>query len=576
MHSEPGALSVDSRPRGFSNENPLCQEQLESVLQTQLHAILKRPAMSLSIFLNLHDKVVAYNSHLGQDAYSHYDLTMKKTAGGFSPLIRIDRKAGKPLQSQVYDAFRAAIVSRALRAGERIPSTRALASELRISRIPVLNGFAQLLAEGYFESRVGAGTFVSTSLPDQLVSSEVQSAGLPRVRPLPRPISRRLSHLPRYERPPWIIGRGAFSVSQPAVDFFPFHVWSNLVARYWRNLHTSALQYGDPMGFKGLREAVGTYLRAARGVRCEWQQIMIVSGSQQALDISARVLLDGGSPVWVEEPGYWLTRHVLSTTGCRIVPVPVDDEGLDVVAGIRRCRKARAAFVSPSHQFPLGATMSASRRIQLLEWAQTSGSWIVEDDYDSEYRFDSKPIASLQGLDRSSRVIYVGTFSKVLFPSLRVGYIVIPADLVDHFVAVRHAMDVSPPHQNQAVLADFINEGHFSRHIRRMRLTYSERRNVLVDSIQKDLGSILQVHGAEAGMYMTATLAKGYRDRAISVQAAKQKLWLWPLSPSYLGATSRQGFILGFGGTTSAEIPHAVRRLRAVLSPPAGPLKSIP
>jgi len=490
---------------------------------------------------------------------------MEKAVGGFSPLIRVDRNASKPLYEQVYDAFRAAIVARYLRPGERIPSTRSLASELRLSRIPVLNAYSQLLAEGYFESRVGAGTFVTSSLPDQLTPSEDYTRGSSRLRRMPRSIARRSSLIPRYERPAWVRGHGAFSVSQPAVDAFPFHAWSNLIARYWRNLHLSALQYGDPMGYRELREAIAAYLRASRGVMCEWRQIMIVSGSQQALDVSARVLLDVGSPVWVEEPGYWLARHVLLSAGCRLVPVPVDDDGLDVATGIERCCKARAAYVAPSHQYPLGAMMSASRRFQLLDWAQSSGSWIVEDDYDSEYRYDSKPIASLQGLDRSSRVIYIGTFSKVLFPSLRVGYIVIPSDLVDHFAAIRHAMDVGPPHLYQAVLATFINEGHFSRHIRRMRLTYRERREVLVTSIQKELDSVLQAHGAEAGLHLAVTLPRGYRDRAISAQAALQNLWLWPLSPSYLSKNVRQGFILGFGGTTAKEIPEAVRKLRAIL-----------
>jgi GntR family transcriptional regulator/MocR family aminotransferase len=211
--------------------------------------------------------------------------------------------------------------------------------------------------------------------------------------------------------------------------------------------------------------------------------------------------------------------------------------------------------------------MSASRRLLLIEWAQGSGAWIVEDDYDSEFRYDSKPIASLQGLDHSSRVVYLGTFSKVLFPSLWVEYIVIPSDLVEHFAAIRHAMDVSPPHLYQAVLADFINEGHFSRHIRRMRLAYSERREVVVNCIRKELDSVAQVHGAEAGLYLTVTLPKGYRDRVIAARGARQNLWLWPLSPSYLGATHRQGLILGFGGATVAEIPDAVRRLRASLPP---------
>jgi GntR family transcriptional regulator/MocR family aminotransferase len=315
-----------------------------------------------------------------------------------------------------------------------------------------------------------------------------------------------------------------------------------------------------------LREAIGAYLRASRSVRCEWQQIMIVSGSQQALDISTRVLLEAGSEAWIEEPGYWLTRHILAAAGCRAVPVPVDEDGLDVAAGIKLCRKARAAFVAPSHQYPLGATMSASRRLQLLEWAQSVGGWIVEDDYDSEYRYDSKPIASLQGLDHSSRVIYIGTFSKVLFPSLRAGYIVIPADLVEHFVAVRHAMDVSPAHQYQAVLADFIKEGHFARHIRRMRTAYAERREVLVNCLKEELGSMVKLHGAEAGMHLTVTLPKGYRDRDIAAGAARENLWLWPLSPSYVGAGARQGFILGFGGVTAAEIPGAVSRLSAMVA----------
>src|SRR5580658_10059641 len=431
---------------------------------------------------------------------------MKRVASGFSPLIRVDRNAGKPLYEQVYDAFRAAIVARYLRPGERIPSTRSLASELRLSRIPVLNAYSQLLAEGYFESRVGAGTFVTSSLPDQLTPSEDDHRGSDRLRRMPRAIARRSSLLPRYERPSWVRGHGAFSVSQPAVDAFPFHVWSNLIARYWRNLHLSAVQYGVSMGYRELREAIAAYLRASRGVRCEWQQVMIVSGSQQALDVSARVLLDVGSPVWVEEPGYWLARHVFLSAGCRLVPVPVDDDGLDVAVGIKRCRNARAAYVAPSHQFPLGATMSASRRFQLLDWAQSSGSWIVEDDYDSEYRYDSKPIASLQGLDRSSRVIYIGTFSKTLFPALRLGYMAIPMDLVERFSAVRRVTDLFPPFLNQAVMTDFMIEGHFARHIRKTRLLYSQRRNALVQALESEFGSRLPVAGAQAGLHLVITL----------------------------------------------------------------------
>jgi GntR family transcriptional regulator/MocR family aminotransferase len=337
------------------------------------------------------------------------------------------------------------------------------------------------------------------------------------------------------------------------------------MVRHSRNTHANALHYGDPMGSEDLREAIATYLRTARGVRCEAQQIMIVSGSQQALDISARVLLDSGSWVWTEEPGYRFARNLFSLHGCNTALVPVDYEGLDVAAGIKRCRQARAALVTPSHQYPLGVTMSASRRLQLLEWAQREGAWIIEDDYDSEYRYDSMPIASLQGLDSNARVIYIGTFSKVLFPSLRLGYLVIPPDLVERFMAVRLAMDISPPRMSQAVLADFIREGHFSRHLRRTRQIYSDRRSVLTASIRKHLGFAVDITGVQAGMHLCLTLPKGLNDREIGEQAARQKLWLLPLSACYSGEALRQGFVLGFGSTTSQEIPRAVRKVQSLI-----------
>jgi GntR family transcriptional regulator/MocR family aminotransferase len=490
--------------------------------------------------------------------------------GGVSPVIAIDRKAAKPLHRQIYDAYRATIVSRALQAGQQIPSTRVLASELGISRIPVLNAYAQLLAEGYFESRVGAGTFVSSSLPDQLTSCEYPAEGKAQARSAPPVVSRGAALLPARESSPWVYGAGAFSLGQLAFDHFPFQAWSNLVARHGRRVRVSSLNYSDPMGSRDFRETIAAYLRTARAVHCDARQIMVVSGSQQALDISARVLLDPGSRVWIEEPSYELMRYALILAGCRLIPVPVDDEGLDVAAGIRRHRKAKAAYVTPSHQFPLGVTMSASRRMQLLDWAQKSDSWIIEDDYDSEYRYQNMPIASLQGLDHNSRVIYIGTFSKTLFPSLRLGYMVIPADLVDRFVAVRRAIDLFPPYLYQSVLMDFMNEGHFSRHVRKTRLLYSERRGALVDAIRNEFGPRLEIIGAEAGMHLVVTLPAGLKDREISARAASQNLWLWPLSTAYLGEPKRQGFILGFGSTKAADMPDAVSRLHKVLSQKRG------
>ncbi|HEV8579566.1 MAG TPA: PLP-dependent aminotransferase family protein [Thermoanaerobaculia bacterium] len=488
---------------------------------------------------------------------------MKTVAPGILPVIAIDRTAAKPLHRQIYESYREAIVERRLRGGQRLPSTRSLAAELQISRIPVLNAFEQLLAEGYFESRVGAGTFVASSLPDEL--STVDARGIARgaaARPGRRIISRGPAALLRREPEPWLQGWGAFRVSQPAVDHFPFEVWSSLLARLSRNTSRGLLLYGDPMGYLPFREAIADYLRTSRAVRCEADQIMVVSGSQQALEISVRVLLDPGSEVWVEEPGYSGARDVLTMAGAVLVPVPVDDQGLDVAAGTARCPQARAAYVTPSHQYPLGVTMSASRRLQLLDWAQRSGAWIIEDDYDSEYRYESLPVAALQGLDRDSRVIYIGTFSKVLFPALRLGYIVIPADLVARFAAVREAMDIFPPALYQAVLADFIAEGYFGRHIRRTRQLYRERRSALVDALRDELGDKLQVLGSEAGMHLVAALPAGSPDRRISVQAARQGLWAMPLSACYLGEPSRPGLVLGYGGTAVAEIPDAVRRLR--------------
>ena len=499
---------------------------------------------------------------------------MKSPPPGILPVISVDRKSGSPLYRQLYDGYRDAIVDRRLRPGQRLPSTRSLAAELQISRIPILNAFEQLRAEGYFESRLGSGTYVARALPDELLApARRPPSGKPSARPAPRATARRALALLPEEAGPWFKGRGAFNVGQPPVDEFPAGVWSRLVARHSRRSDVALLHYHNAMGLESLREAVAEYLRTARAVRCEADQVMIVNGSQQALELAANVLLDNGSPAWIEDPGYWGARGVLSLVEARRVPVPVDDEGLVVSEGIARCPQARVAFVTPSHQFPLGVTMSATRRLQLLEWARKNGSWIIEDDYDSEYRYGNLPIASLQGLDRDARVVYVGTFTKILFPSLRLGYVVIPPDLVRPFIEVRRAMDVFSPTFPQAVLADFIREGHFARHIRRMRLLCRERRAALVEGIEKELGE-LSILGDPAGMYLSAALPRGYRDRDVAARAAREELWTAPLSDCYLGRAKRQGLILGYGGVSVREIRAGVTRLRRVLR--AGPPTSRP
>ena len=488
---------------------------------------------------------------------------MKRAPSGIFPVIAVDKRLAQSLYKQIYDCYRKAILDGSLRAGQRVASTRVLASELGISRIPALSAYAQLLAEGYFESRVGSGTIVSRSLPQRAQPVTTEATQLTRSRSR-RPISKH-ALLPTSRHGDYGDGGlGPFRFGQIAFDHFPLQIWNSLVTRQARRTDARSFKYGDHMGVSDLREAIATYLRTARAVRCEARQIMIVSGSQVGLEITTRALLDPGSRVWVEEPGYTLARAVIAGRGCKIVPVPVDIEGLDVLAGRRKCQHARAELVTPSHQFPMGVTMSASRRLQLLDWAESAGSWIIEDDYDSEFRYDSQPIGSLQGLDRNARVIYIGTFSKVLFPSLRLGYLVIPPDLVDRFQAVRFAMDVSSPTFLQAVLADFIREGHFSRHVRRMRAIYEQRRDGLIESIRRELGARVEIADAQAGMHL-AVIMKGIADREVAERAVGQKIWLAPLSSFYADKPVHRGFVLGFGSTSSEEIPSAVRRLRACL-----------
>lgn len=503
--------------------------------------------------------------------------------GVLPPVLEVDRASPLPLHRQLYERYREAILEGRLRAGERLPSTRALARELGLSRMPVLQAFEQLLAEGYFETRIGAGTFVSASLPDPVPRRPAPEAGGPAAgAPPPGPpperrTSRRAAALPPWERAPWLRGTGPFRVSQPAVELLPLALWASLLARHGRNPPPSRLHYADPLGYLPFRAAVAAYLRSARAVRCEPEQILVVSGSQQALDLTARVLTDPGDAVWMEEPGYGGAHDAFALAGARLVPVPVDGEGLRVAAGRELAPRARAAYVTPSHQYPLGATLSAGRRLQLLDWASRSGAWIVEDDYDSEYRYESPPIAALQGLDRDGRVLYVGTLSKVLFPALRVGYLVLPPDLVPRFAAVRETLDVFPATLYQAALADFLAEGHFARHLRRMRQLYRGRRDRLVEALRRKLGDDLEVLDGQAGLHLVATFRTDGggpppgRDREIAERAAAEGLWLMPLSSCYLGKPEgggggvpvRQGFVLGYGGAADAE--GAVSRLQRLL-----------
>jgi GntR family transcriptional regulator/MocR family aminotransferase len=466
--------------------------------------------------------------------------------------IPFDRSASAPYYQQIYHGLLAAILDGRLRQGQRLPSTRALAIELGVSRLPVLSAYEQLLHEGYLTGRVGAGTYVAPAVPrwhDGGRSSRER-----------RPRQSRDRHGTAGVRadpslPPAL---GVFRVGLPALDQFPRTAWSRLVARHARQLSIELMAYGEAGGYLPLRSAVAAYLRAARGVSCEPAQVLIVAGSQMALRLCAAVLLKPGDVVAVENPGYPGAWSALTATGAMIRGVPVDDGGMVVRALGRKTHRDRLVYVTPSHQYPLGMAMAASRRLELVEWARRHDGWIVEDDYDSEYRFTSRPLGALQGMDGAGRVIYMGTFSKVLFPALRLGYVVVPEGLIARFLQQRDILDLFSPTLYQSALTDFISHGHFARHIRRMRLIYQQRRDALVGAIRRRLGDRLEIVNADAGMHLCARLAPGTDDVSVVERAAARGLSPIALSTCFVDGATRPGLVLGFGGSMETQIVRSV------------------
>jgi GntR family transcriptional regulator/MocR family aminotransferase len=492
---------------------------------------------------------------------------MTKRAAEVPAWVALDHLSGTPYYRQLYEGVRAEILSGRLPARARLPSTRAVAAELGVSRTTVVAAFDQLLAEGYLEGRAGSGTYVAPSLPDDLLG--VRDASRPTVHPSGggRALSRRGEMM---AATPTSVARDrgaprAFRPGVPATEEFPFGVWRRLVGKVWRRPSAGLLGYGEPAGYGPLRREISGHLGPARAVRCEPGRVIVVSGSQQALDLCARVLLDPGDAAWVEDPGYRGARAALLGAGARLVPVPVDDAGLDVEAGISRGQDARLACVTPSHQYPLGVTMSLARRLELLRWAGRSSAWIVEDDYDSEYRYSGRPLEALQGLDTEGRVIYVGTFSKVLFPALRLGYLVVPPDLVDAFVAARELSDRQPPGVEQAVLAHFMAEGHFARHVRRTRALYAERQTRLVEEAREHLAGLLDVPPADAGMHLVGRLPAGKDDREASRDVARRGVEAPAISLYGNSSDGRGGLMLGYAAVREPEIRNGVRRLAEAL-----------
>ena len=481
--------------------------------------------------------------------------------------LEIDRDSRKPLTRQIADGIRNAILRGRLLPGGRLAGARELASSLGVSRMTVDAAIAQLRAEGYVYGRQRSGTYVVQGLPDQLLSvgSAPTAPFAPGLMRPPRLSARGVRMAsPSDERG----GRGRaraipFALGIPALDAFPWKVWAQLTTRFWRKPPNETLLYGDAAGYAPLRMAVAQHVSHARGIECSPEQVFIVEGSQQGLDLATRLVVDPEDEVWVEDPGYRGARAAIESAGAALVPVPVDDEGLNVSIGRQRAPTARAAYVTPSHQYPLGVTLSAARRLALLEWAREADAWIIEDDYDSEFRYAGAPLPSLRTLDVDGRVVYVGTFSKTLFPALRIGYVIVPSHLVDAFRAARGVSGRHAPGAQQAVLAEFVEGGHYERHIRRMRALYQQRRAALLDYGRARIGG-LDFRPHDGGMHVLARLTLSVPDHTIVADAQSAGLEIVPVS-AYSVKQRQDGLLLGFAGFPEERIAIACDQLARVM-----------
>jgi GntR family transcriptional regulator/MocR family aminotransferase len=473
-------------------------------------------------------------------------------------LVRLDGDG--PLSTQLYAAVRRMILAGGVAAGTRLPSSRSLARELGVSRNTVLLAYEQLLAEGYVAGRGGSGTYVTGGLvaPDR---------GPAATRPERPRVSAYARRLPPAPEPP-VPGRLPydFRYGVPADDPYPGAVWRRLLSRRARGATALSLSYGPPEGIAPLREAIAAYASRARGVVCNASQVIVVNGSQQALDLAARVLLDAGDRVVIEEPQYQGARWVFAAADARLVAIPVDGEGL--MTDRLPITGAGLAYVTPSHQFPTGVFMSLPRRLALLAWAGRHRAWVLEDDYDSEYRYEGRPIEAVQGLDREGRVIYIGTLSKVLFPALRIGYLIVPGALVESFRSAKWATDRHTPTLTQEVLADFIRDGHFERHLRRARLRHASRRAALLDALERHVRDDVEVIGANAGVHLVVWLRHLPRAAlaALVSSAAASGVGVYPVDPYYLRRPARAGLMLGYAALDEPRIEAGVARLAAVIA----------
>ena len=481
----------------------------------------------------------------------------------FQDLVLGEKRDGQDLWRWLYTEIRNAIADGRLRSGTRLPATRNIAQQYGISRGTVVAAFNQLKAEGYTTHSSSAGTYVRTTPRNVVPNATKRTDHRVEARTA---ISRTLA---AYSDAPVLQATHSLGVPfrsyEPAIDLFPVEQWTRVAARVLRNAPRSAYGQGDSAGYLPLRRSIAEYVGRSRGVRCTPDQIMVTAGTQQALDFVARFLVQPGDKVWMEDPGYHRARRALIAAGATVINVPVDRDGMMVASAIQREPSAKMAYVTPSNQFPLGVTMSANRRMELLDWAARNKSWIIEDEYDAEYRYEGRPIAALQSLDRTGSVIYVGTFTKMLFYALRIGFLVLPESLIKPFVTARSFIDRHPPFMNQAILAEFISEGYFGQHVKKMRVAYAERLETLCSEANKHLSDLVEVQRPESGMRAVAWLRNGMADERAAQLAQAEGIETLPVS--LFSAEHRQpdGLVLGFAGCSSLTIKRGVKSLAKAL-----------
>jgi GntR family transcriptional regulator / MocR family aminotransferase len=484
-------------------------------------------------------------------------------------MVRLDRASSEPLYQQLYRQIREELESGSFdSSASRVPSSRVVAATLGISRPTVNQAFSKLLEEGYLQSRKRSGIFVADHLPATFLKAATP-ATTARIEHSPR-VARRVTRMTDFRTsrqldvgmggPPGVI----FVAGLPAVDEFPIAVWERLRAQVLAKKGAHLLRYASSRGEIELRKAIAAYLCDFRGANCHPDQIVVVGGMQQAMLACALALINEGEVAWIEDPGFYQARNVLAFVGAKVVPRPIDREGL-VIGKCSRRNSPRLVLVTPSHQFPFGVTMSLKRRKALIEFAQSRDAYILEDDYNSEFRFDGPPLPCLQGLDHAGRVIYAGTMSKILYPSLRLGFLVAPPQLVDTLVKVRAVMDQHSPAIDQATLARFITEGFFLSHVKRVREVYAQRRVFFIEQFQKLLGDYLDLEITPAGLHFIAWLRRS-EDFPLLMRAREQTgVWPRPLSFFCIKAQLDPAFVFGFAAWSRAQIEQGLAKLASAI-----------